>query len=294
MQRRIIEAICAGLLVLTTAVGPAMGQSGVGTVAAVQGALTIDRASGAHAGAAGTALFVGDRLSTDATGRAKLVLEGDNVIDLAPDTDLAIESLSGHPQRGLEAVLRLRQGTIRTWVGPAFGRREGRYEVETPTAVVAARGAEFVVRYYTSAEVTEVLGIAGDVSVVGRLAVLGGGVRVAPLQYTQVRRGGVPTAPEVLSEARARQYLEGLAIVGTGRRDGLNVEHGVVLGRLASPEDVPGRIAASEPGGVAASSPKEFLANQLSQDVRTNTQPLLDFERTPPGQVPPGSVVVQP
>lgn len=292
MQRRMIEAICAGLLVMAGVVGPAAGQSGIGTVVAVQGAVNIARAGGTQPGVGGTTLFVDDRLTTDAGGRAKLVLEGDSVLDLGPETDLTIEQLSNHPRRGLEAVLQLRQGTIRVWVGTGYGGREGRYEVETPTAVVSAHGNAFVVRYYTAAEVTEVLGITGDVSVVGRLAVLGGGVQVTAQHYTQVRRGGVPTAPELLSDARLRQYVEGVEILGTGRRDGLNVEHGLVAGRLASPDDVPGRGGAGESGGVAASAPKEFLADQLSQDVRTNTQPLLDFERTPPGQVPPGSVIV--
>jgi len=292
MEQRTLMALCAGLVVLATAGAPGLAQSGAGTIAAVQGLVTIDRQTGARQGTPGAVVEVGDRLSTDATGRAKVVLEGDSVLDLAPDTEVTIERLGGHARRGMEAVLQLRRGTIRVWVGAAYAGRDGRYEVETPTAVVAARGAEFVVRYYTDAEVTEVFSVSGDVNVVGRLAVLGGGVQVAAQQYTQVRRGGVPTTPELLSEARQRQYVEGLAILGTGRRDGLNVEHGLVLGRLASPEDVPAGVAGSEPGGMGTSAPKEFLANRLSQDVRTNTQPLLDYELTPPGQVPPGSVTV--
>lgn len=292
MERRTIGGICAALLLLVSAVPPAAGQRGAGTVVAVQGLLTVDRPTGAEQGVPGTSVDVGDRLSTDGTGRAKVVLEGDSVLDLGPDTEVTVERLVGSARRGMEALLQLRRGTVRVSVGAAYAGRDGRYEIETPTAVVAARAGEMVVRYYADAEVTEVLSISGDVSVVGRLAVLGGGVQVAAQQYTQVRRGGVPTTPELLSEARQRQYVEGLAILGTGRRDGLNVEHGLVLGRLASPADVPGRSVGAGSDAAGMGAPKEFLANRLSQDVRTNTQPLLDFERTPPGQVPPGSVIV--
>ncbi|MCK6554486.1 FecR domain-containing protein [Candidatus Binatia bacterium] len=291
MRLRTVRTICAGLLLLAGMARTGLSEERAGTLAAVQGLVTVDRSTGAMAGVVGAAVDVGDRISTDATGRAKLVLEGDSVLDLAPNTDVKVDRLRSHGRRGMEAVLQLRQGAVRVWVGSAYGG-DGRYEVETPTAIVAARGTEFVVRYYIDAEVTEVLSVSGEVSVVGRLAVLGGAVEVSAAQYTQVRRGGVPTTPELLSDARLRQYVEGLEIFGTGRRDGLNVEHGLVVGRLGSPDDVPARIAGSASAGIGTSAPEEFLANRLSQDVRTNTQPLLDFERTPPGQVPPGSAIV--
>lgn len=293
MRQGKIATISASLIMLLAGAGtPARAQSTAGTVAAVQGLLTVDRASGAQQGAPGILVDVGDRLSTDTTGRAKVVFEGNSVIDLAPETEVTVERFRVDPRHGMETVLQMRKGAVRVWVSAAYEGRDGRYEVETPTAIVAARGAEFVVRYYADAEVTEVLSVAGDVSVIGRLAVLGGGVQVAPQQYTQVRRGGVPTTPELLSDARQRQYVEGLGIFGTGRRDGLNVDHGLALGRLANPSDIPEQVAGDAVGGGAATAPEEFLANRLSQDVRTNTQPLLDFERTPPGQVPPGSVIV--
>ena len=45
-------------------------------------------------------------------------------------------------------------------------------------------------------------------------------------------------------------------------------------------------------GGLGTGAPQEPLADRLSQDVRTNTQPLLDYQQVPPGQAPPGSVKV--
>jgi hypothetical protein len=48
--------------------------------------------------------------------------------------------------------------------------------------------------------------------------------------------------------------------------------------------------AAAAQAGVGA--PELPLAYRLSPDVYANTQPLLDFKRTPPGRLPSGAVHV--
>jgi FecR-like protein len=268
-----------------------VAQTEVATVAAVLGTLQIERAGTSQSAGLGVPVFVGDRLKTGVGDRASIVFQDDSVLNLGPETELVIDTqVFEAPKRRYESLLRLIRGTIRNLVSEYYVEPKAYYEIETPTAVVGVRGTEFITRYYTDAEVTEVVGIAGDVNVAGRLAVIGGGVHVGPQYITQVRKGGFPTTPERLSDARFKQYLEGVEIVGTGRRDGLNVLHPLLAGGLASPQDVPQEVSAV---GVERSlAPKGTLPSRLSPDVYTNTQPLLDYKNTPPGQVPPGSVTV--
>jgi hypothetical protein len=178
-------------------------------------------------------------------------------------------------------------------VSEYYKQPRARYEVETPTAIAGVRGTEFIMLYDASSEVAEVVGLDGTVDVAGKLAVLGGSVQVGPRFLTRVEKGRFPTAPQRLDDARMRQYLSGLDIVGTGRRDGLNVQHAAASGRLLAPQDLPAEAAKAAAGpGPQVSAPRGFLADRLSPDVATNTQPLLGFRGSPPGRVPTGGVRV--
>ena len=72
----------------------------------------------------------------------------------------------------------------------------------------------------------------------------------------------------------------------------------LLTGTLLSPHDVPAAaapVAATEPlaaEGLPLAAPQDSLAQRLSPDVRTDSQPLLDFKQTPPGRAPTGSVKV--
>jgi len=108
--------------------------------------------------------------------------------------------------------------------------------------------------------------------------VIGSTVQVGPRLYTEVRKGRFPTAPQRIDDARLQQYLDGLDIVGTGRRDGLNVFHPATIGRLLAATDLPKGPLGKAPG-LAAGAPQMFLADTVSADVYTNTQPLLQYRQ---------------
>ena len=216
------------------------------------------------------------------------------MLDIAADSEVVLDKQIFDPSaHQFHSLLRLVKGKIRAWVSDYYHEPRARYEVETPTAVSGVRGTEFVVLYDAAREFTDVVGIADQVEVTGKLAVMGSGVTVGPQFVTHVDKGRFPTAPQRLDEARFRQYIDGLDIVGTGRRDGLSVQHPVVAGHLVTPQDVPGTVspsAAAAAGGLTVGAPSPSLAEQLSPDIYTNTQQLLDFQRTPPGHVPTGGV----
>lgn len=297
MSRSTIKNVLWMLIAVLLAAARAHAQSEIGTVAAVVGTLQIQRGGAWQDSHVGVPVFVGDRLRTGANDRTKIVLRDDSVLDIAADSEVVLDKQVFDPAaHQFHSLLRLVKGKMRGWVSDYYHEPRARYEVETPTAVSGVRGTEFVVRYDESREFTDVVGVADQVEVTGKLAVMGSGVVVAPQFFTRVEKGRFPTAPQRLDEARFRQYIDGLDIVGTGRPDGLNVQHPVVAGHLVTPQDVPGTVspaaAAIATGGLTVGAPSPSLAEQLSPDIYTNTQPLLDFQRTPPGHAPTGGVRV--
>jgi len=213
---------------------------------------------------------------------------------VAPNTEVLLDTQVFDPAtRRLQSLLRLSKGKIRAWVSESYHEARARYEVETPTAIVRVRGTEFITVYDPGPELTDVLCLSGELDVVGTLGAFGGNVQVGPHLHSQVAKGRFPTAAQRIDATQVQQYVAGLEILGTGHRDGLNIEHPAVAGRLLAVQDVPVGVAPAGAGEIVVGAPQEFLVDRLSPDVRTNTQPLLDFERTPPDQVPTGGVKVQ-
>jgi hypothetical protein len=286
-----VLAIALGLAV------SAQAQSESGTVAAMVGALQIQRAGAWQGGSIGVPVFAGDRLRTGATDQAKIVFREESVLDVAPNTEVLLDTQVFDPAtRRLQSLLRLSKGKIRAWVSESYHEARARYEVETPTAIVRVRGTEFITVYDPGPELTDVLCLSGELEVVGTLGAFGGKVQVGPHLHSQVAKGRFPTTAQRIDATQVQQYVAGLEIIGTGHRDGLNIEHPAVGGRLLAAQDVPVGAAPAAPAGaeeIVVGAPQEFLVDRLSPDVRTNTQPLLDFESAPPDQVPTGGVKVQ-
>jgi hypothetical protein len=295
MNRRHTATWVAMLTAVVLCATPAWAQSEVGTLAAVGGAPQVQRAGGWQDATRGSPVFIGDRIRTEASDSAKIVFQDDSVLDVAPNTEFTVNKQAFDPSaRRFATLLRLVKGKVRAWVSDYYRQPHARYEIETPTAIAGVRGTEFVILYDPKAEVTEVVGLAGVVDVTGKLAVLGGTVQVEARFVSRVEKGHFPTAPQQLDEGQMQQYLSGLDILGTGRPDGLNVDHYAASGQLLSPQDVPSDIAqrAGAVNGPQAGAPPGFLAARRSADIATNTQPLLDYQNTPPGRVPVGGVRV--
>jgi len=265
----------------------------VATIVALQGSLEIQQGKAWAPLGMGDEVNRGAHLRTGTGTRAKLLFQDDTVIDLGASSNLDIETFETQAGKR-QATLRLGKGKLHAWVGEHYKAAKARFEIETPTAVAGVRGTEFLVVYSPETELTEVVGIADEVQVFGKLGVLSGGVDVGPSGYTQVQKGRFPTAPQQLDAMRIRQFFEGLELRGTGRRDGLNVDHGLVMGRLLSQDDVPAAaVATQEPPADAGGRPGAPLAFTRSTDVYTNRQPLQQYQLNPPGRVTgTGGVIV--
>ena len=291
---RNVQWVLAATLVVAS---QASAQTEVGAVAAVVGSLQMQRGGTWQDASIGVPVFAGDHLRTGDSDQAKIVFRDDTVLHLGPKTEMSLEKQTFEPNtHRFETLHHLAKGKVRAWVSEYYHEPRARYEIETPTAVAGVRGTEFIVMYDASAEFTDIVGLAETVEVGGKLSVIGTLVQVGPQYSTRVRKGQFPTAPQQVDESHLRPYVEGLDIIGTGRRDSLVVQHPVVAGRLLAAQDLPGppSTAATEvPNeGLGTRAPQEFLAARSSPDVRANTQPLLDFSRTCAGCVPSGSVRV--
>ncbi len=297
-MRKVVNGsvLCALAIVCVTAVG-ARAQSDVGIVVAILGVLQVERGGSVQPATIGAPVFTGDRLSTGSGDQAKIVFHDDSVLDLGSDTQVLLEKEGGGGAAGRwKTRLRLSQGKLRALVGDASRRVRARYEIETPTAIVSVRGTEVIVTYDSAAEVTGVICLAGQVEVSGTLGLIGGKVQLAAQSRTEVAKGRFPSSPEAVGQARLAQALAGVALIGTGHRDGLSVGHPAVAGRLLAADDAPRPAAAAGPAAealtVEAAQFQESLAQRLSPDVYANTQPLLDFQLTPPDRAPAGAVKV--
>jgi len=267
-------------------------QSAAGSCAGVQGTVEVQHAGVWQNASVGAAVFVGDRVRTGAHSRATVVFRDDSVLDFAPKTEVSVETQDfDESARRFRSLFRLAAGKVRVWASAYYSQAQARYEVETPTAIAAVRGTEFITSYDSATGITDIVGLDGQVEVHAKLAVMGAGVDVGPHFITRVPKGRFPTTPQHVDDARLPQYLDGVDLVGTGRRDGLNVLHPAVVGRLLAPQDVPGAGAKTGGGSQAAELTLGAplvgsVADNLSQDVYTNKQPLKDYQKVPSNQAP--------
>ena len=256
-----------------------------GSIAALQGTVEVDRETRTSPLRVGSNLREGDVIRSGASGRAELLLGDDSFVVVAPASEIVIvtQRYVAADERH-ESLLRVNNGKVRVAVSPNSRRPPSRLEVETATAV-ATRGAEFIVLHDDRGNASEIVSLLGEVDVAGKLGVVGSSVRVESGYGTVVKKGRFPDVPTKREEDRLVEVLTGFGILGTGGRDGLYVLHPAVMGQLLSTRDIPGAPAAGGPTtGLELGPPREFLAQELSGDIRTNTQPLLEYKRRAPGQ----------
>jgi hypothetical protein len=166
-------------------------------------------------------------------------------------------------------------------VAPPSGSA-GRFEVETPAAVVF-RGREFLVLHDTIAGLSRVVALEGPAGVAGKLGAVGGVVEVEPGFATEVRQGRQPKTAQETDPDDVDRLVRTTSVIGTGRKDGLDVLHPATSAKLLSPNDLPGSRGDRLAQGLSLGTPGEPLADRLSADVRVNDQPLLEYKRRDPG-----------
>lgn len=135
--------LCA-LVLLTQSVQAQEARSG--TFKAVQGAVTVGQGDAKRPVAPGVGVVEADRVQTDATGSAVLMLRDGTTIAIGPNTtvDLTRFQFDGTTQQGNLAI-RVLQGTIRMVTGLLGKVQPDNVKVTTPASTVSVRGTDFIV-----------------------------------------------------------------------------------------------------------------------------------------------------
>jgi hypothetical protein len=182
---------------------PAQAEEAVGSVAALEGQAQAQRSGEAtwNALAAGSPVFLRDRLRTLADSRLKVLFGEDAVVTLGAGSELTVDEQVVPQDGGNRSYFSVLTGTVRALVSERYGAPGGSFEMETPTAVAAVRGTEFVVSHSIVADETTVLGLANKTLVRAQVDEKGTRViEVGPGEVTTVRRGAYPLAPAPASE----------------------------------------------------------------------------------------------
>jgi ferric-dicitrate binding protein FerR (iron transport regulator) len=191
-----------GLAALLGVVAPALaGEQVAGIVVGIEG-------QGFRLGASGRdwiplglrkTVFLGDRLETLPASKLQLVLQGDTLFVLGPESHMQLPA----PPRGPgNRLWRVTYGFFRMLA--AERSRRAQLLVHLPTAVAAVRGTEIVGEAYPTKSAIAVL--SGEVEVRGLFGRKG--VRLGPGQGTDVSSGEAPSRPVTWGQARLQRLQD--------------------------------------------------------------------------------------
>jgi hypothetical protein len=137
--------ICA--LLASAAIAAAQDDRPIGMVKTASGEVFILREGRRIAALPGHQLFLGDAISTGATGALGVILRDDTVISLGPLTDTRIEQFAFEPaEQKFGMVLRVTRGLIEYLSGRISKLAPGSVRIETPVATLGIRGTHLVAR----------------------------------------------------------------------------------------------------------------------------------------------------
>ena len=195
-------------LALLDAPGPARAQApAVGTVEALVGTAVVTRHATGEAGplAVGAELFEGDRIRTDAGARLRLALRDGSVLTCGEATGLTLDRAFYAPaQDSRNYLLRVSFGIVRAVVEMLAAGSD--FEMHTNTAVISARGTEWIAEAARAA--TSVVALDGEVAVRNIDPAVPGEVTLGPGEGVTVEAGEPPPAPTVWGDARRNDHIE--------------------------------------------------------------------------------------
>ena len=170
----------------------------VGFVTGVEGTAQVQAASGSAPQkiAVDGQVSVGDALQTESGSSLKVLLEDDTVLFLGPDTHVVIDRLVLGARASKErSIIRETQGHLRVNVGRMSGGT--RLEIQTPTALLEARGTVVEVVTSRASDGVETLAVClGGVLTARNLdRAVPGSVEVPAGMSTLIRKGKPPTPP---------------------------------------------------------------------------------------------------
>ena len=124
----------------------AMAQTTAGSISAVTGTVSIQRAGRTVPATYGTAIMVGDRIVTGADGRVTVTLSDSSQLEVTESSTLVVDQNTLSPTgTRVSTKVTLLGGLVRSIVSPTA--TPPNFEVHTPNAVASARGSSADVGY---------------------------------------------------------------------------------------------------------------------------------------------------
>jgi hypothetical protein len=189
-------------------IAPAGAQApAIGTVQALVGTATATRfdAGAPRALAVGAELFEGDRIRTGAGARLRLILLDGSVLTCGEATDLTLDWVLFAPEQDTRSLLlRVPLGIVRAVVDLLVPHST--VEMHTATAVISARGTEWITEAQPAATAT--VALEGEVAVQNVDPAVRGAVTLGPGEGVTVEAGAPPPAPTVWGDARRNAFIE--------------------------------------------------------------------------------------
>ena len=179
----------------------------VATVTDVTGRAAVTRygADAVQALDVGVELFEGDRIRTGAGARLQLGLRDGSVLTCGESTDLTLSRALYAPERAMRlVVLRVPLGIVRAVVDLLVPRSV--FELHTETAVISARGTEWIAEAQRAA--TAIVALEGEVAVRNVDPDAPGAVVLGPGEGVTVTAGAPPPQPTVWGDARRNSFIE--------------------------------------------------------------------------------------
>lgn len=194
----------------------------VGNIATMEGTVEIGRAGTWTPATPGATVEQGDVLRTGRPGRVRVVLPDNSVLKLGDGSELVMSEQvydPAHAQGG--SVVNVVRGKVRAIVSDYYKQPTTHFRVQTATAVSGVRGTDFIVAYDESADVTQVVGVTGNVAVTGVGRQSDAPVIVSGRQMTSVARDGFPTPIQRAGDEVFKQFLDGVEFTGQGGPESL-------------------------------------------------------------------------
>jgi Leucine-rich repeat (LRR) protein len=169
MRKKLLSILVFSILVAPTLVGCGSSPSTLTILSITEGDVSVMKAGTASwiEAEAGMSLEVGDSIKTGDSSSAKITFFDGSTITLQAGTEIEIASLDISTDTGSTTV------TLEQTIGNTISRVEklvdpaSRYEVETPTGVVAVRGSAMQV-YVIEDGTTWAINLEGDIRVVAQ------------------------------------------------------------------------------------------------------------------------------
>jgi hypothetical protein len=211
-------------LVVLGAASPSWAQT-AGSITAISGTATIERAGATIPAAYGTKVNVGDRIVTAAASSLTITLTDNSQVELTDSSNLTIDQNTLNASGSRDSTkITLLTGLVRSLVRTTPGTPPN-YEVHTPNAVASARGTNYDVdhetgktdsKYKDCTEFTHVLVYAGNVEVYNPTNPSAPPVQVKEGQKVTVPCGLAPTFGGGGLGFATGAAIGGLSLLGAG------------------------------------------------------------------------------